>query len=211
MKQFEINARERGNFTKNAVKQLRKEGLVPCVLYGNQKENIHFSICEKDLKGLIYTPDSYIISLNVEGKNHLCILHDAQFHPVTDRVLHLDFLAIDPDKPVSIQVPVAISGNAEGVRQGGKLQILNRKLYVRAFLKDLPDSLEIDITNLELGKSIRAGDLKYDKIQILDPKSTIVCMVKMTRASTSASAAAEAEETAETAETTETTETPEEA
>lgn len=204
MKQFEINARERGNFTKAAVKQLRKEGLVPCVLYGNGKENIHFSVYEKDLRDLIYTPNSYIISLSVESKKHLCILHEVQFHPVTDRVLHLDFLVIDPGKPVSIQVPVAISGNPEGVRQGGKLQILNRKLHVRALLKDLPDKLDIDVTNLTLGKTVTAGDLKYEKIQILAPRSTIICMVKMTRASTSAAAEAaeiEAEETEETAET----------
>ncbi|MDD5314812.1 MAG: 50S ribosomal protein L25, partial [Bacteroidales bacterium] len=174
MKQFEINARERGIFTKTAVKQLRKEGMVPCVLYGNNDENIHFSVLEKDLKDLIFTPNSYIISLNIEGKKHLCVMHDTQFHPVTDRVLHLDFLAIDPLQPVSISVPIAISGNSEGVRQGGKLQVINRKLRVRAHLKDLPDSLDIDITNLELGKAITAGELKYENVQILAPKSTII-------------------------------------
>lgn len=193
MKQFEINARERSNFTKAAVKQLRKEGLVPCVLYGNNQENVHFSVSQKDLKDLIYTPNSYIISLNIEGKKQLCILHEAQFHPVTDSILHLDFLTIDPAKPVSIHVPISVSGNSEGVRQGGKLQILNRKLLVRATMKDLPDTLDIDITNLSLGKAITAGELKYDNVQILSPKSTIICMVKMTRASTSASASAAAE------------------
>ncbi len=195
MKQFEINARERSNFTKAAVKQLRKEDMVPCVLYGNNKENVHFSVSRKDLKDLIYTPNSYIISVNVDGKKQLCILHEAQFHPVTDSILHLDFLAIDPKKPVSIHIPIAITGNSEGVRQGGKLQILNRKLLVRANMKDLPDTLDVDITNLILGKAITAGDLKYDNIQILSPKSTIICMVKMTRASTSASASATAETT----------------
>ncbi len=193
MKQFEINARERSNFTKAAVKQLRKEGLVPCVLYGNNQENVHFSVSQKDLKDLIYTPNSYIISLNIEGKKQLCILHEAQFHPVTDSILHLDFLTIDPAKPVSIHVPISVPGNSEGVRQGGKLQILNRKLLVRANMKDLPDTLDIDITNLLLGKAITAGELKYDNVQILSPKSTIICMVKMTRASTSASASAAAE------------------
>jgi large subunit ribosomal protein L25 len=198
MKQFEINARERSNFTKAAVKQLRKEDMVPCVLYGNKKENVHFSVSRKDLKDLIYTPNSYIISVNVDGKKQLCILHEAQFHPVTDSILHLDFLTIDPKKPVSIHIPIAITGNSEGVRQGGKLQVLNRKLLVRANMKDLPDTLDVDITNLTLGKAITAGDLKYDNIQILSPKSTIICMVKMTRASTSASASA-ASETTETA------------
>lgn len=133
MKQFEINATKRGNFTKNAVKQLRRDGMVPCVLYGNKTENIHFSVLEKDLKDLIYTPSSYIISLNIEGKKSLCILHEVQFHPVTERVLHLDFLAIDKSRPISITIPVVISGNSEGVRQGGKMQVLNRKLLVNGY------------------------------------------------------------------------------
>ena len=193
MKQFEINATKRGNFTKNAVKQLRRDGMVPCVLYSNKTENIHFSVLEKDLKDLIYTPSSYIISLNIEGKKSLCILHEVQFHPVTERVLHLDFLAIDKSRPISITIPVVISGNSEGVRQGGKMQVLNRKLLVNGLLKDLPDQLDIDVTDLTLGKSITAGDLKFDNIRITSPRSTIICMVKMTRASTSASAATEEE------------------
>ena len=196
MKQFEINAHKRGNFTKAAVKQLRREGMVPCVLYGNETENIHFAVLEKDLKDLIYTPSSFIISINIDGKKSLCILHQTQFHPVSDKILHLDFLAIDPAKPITIQVPVSISGNSEGVRQGGKLQVLNRKLLISGFLKDLPDQLNIDVTDLTLGKTITAGDLKYDNIRIMSPRGTIICMVKMTRASTSATAAT-AEETEE--------------
>ena len=196
MKQFEINAHKRENFTKAAVKQLRREGMVPCVLYGNDTENIHFAVLEKDLKDLIYTPSSYIISINIDGKKSLCILHQTQFHPVSDKILHLDFLAIDPAKPITIQVPVSISGNSEGVRQGGKLQVLNRKLLISGFLKDLPDQLNIDVTDLTLGKTITAGDLKYDNIRIMSPRGTIICMVKMTRASTSATAAT-AEETEE--------------
>jgi len=196
MKQFEINAHKRGNFTKAAVKQLRREGMVPCVLYGNETENIHFAVLEKDLKDLIYTPSSFIISINIDGKKSLCILHQTQFHPVSDKILHLDFLAIDPAKPITIQVPVSISGNSEGVRQGGKLQVLNRKLLISGFLKDLPDQLNLDVTDLVLGKAITAGDLKYDNIRIMSPRGTIICMVKMTRASTSATATA-VEETEE--------------
>ena len=196
MKQFEINAHKRENFTKVAVKQLRREGMVPCVLYGNDTENIHFAVLEKDLKDLIYTPSSYIISINIDGKKSLCILHQTQFHPVSDKILHLDFLAIDPAKPITIQVPVSISGNSEGVRQGGKLQVLNRKLLISGFLKDLPDQLNLDVTDLVLGKAITAGDLKYDNIRIMSPRGTIICMVKMTRASTSATATA-VEETEE--------------
>ncbi|HKM30870.1 MAG: 50S ribosomal protein L25 [Bacteroidales bacterium] len=197
MKHFEIKARERDNFTKAAVKQLRKEGRVPCVLYGNKMEPLHFSVLEKELKNLIYTPYSYIVELSVEKKKHICLLQQAQFHPLHDRVLHLDFLAIDPKKPVSVTVPVVLTGNSIGVREGGKMHILNRKLLIRANLEDLPDSLNIDVTKLALGGTIAAGDLKFDNIQILTPASTIVCMVKMTRASISDAAAEAAEEAEE--------------
>ena len=188
MKQFEIDAQRRASFTKAAVKQLRKDVLVPCVIYGNKKENEHFTVIEKDLKNLIYTPGSYIVALNIEGTKQLCVLHEAQFHPVTDKILHLDFLAVKPGEPVTIHIPVVITGTSEGVRQGGKLQVITRKLLVKGTLEHLPDTLDIDITNLPLGKSVVAGDLKYKDIQIISPKATIICMVKMTRAATAAAA-----------------------
>ncbi|NLA16103.1 MAG: 50S ribosomal protein L25/general stress protein Ctc [Bacteroidales bacterium] len=207
MKQFEITAHKRDSFTKAAVKQLRREGRVPCILYGNQMDTIHFSVLEKDLRNLIYTPNSYIVSLNIEGKNQLCLLQDSQFHPLTDRILHLDFLAIDPEKPVSVHVPVVLKGNSVGVREGGKMYVLNRKLLVSANLEDLPDTLDVDVTDLALGEAITAEDLEFDNLQILTPKSAIVCMVKMTRASISdAAAEAEEDEAGEAEEGTEATE-----
>ena len=136
------------------------------------------------------TPNSYIIELDVEGKKQLVVLHDIQYHPVTDKALHVDFLAIREDKPVVINVPVSISGNSIGVRQGGKLMVSTRKLKVSGMIKDLPDKLDIDITDLNLGKQIVAGDLHYDNIQIVSPKATIICSIRMTRA---AAAAANAE------------------
>lgn len=191
MKHFQLNAQKREAFTKAAVKQLRRQGLVPGVLYGHKKENVHFSVVEKDMKDLIYTPNSYIIELNVDGEMHLCMIHDAQYHPVTDILLHLDLLAVNPDELVTINIPVAVSGNSEGVRQGGKLQINARKLRVKGHINDLPDTLNVDVTNLGLGKSIVANDLHFDNLQIVSPKTTIICMVKMTRAAAAASTTAE--------------------
>lgn len=182
MKQFEINATKREAFTKAAVKQLRREGNVPCVLYGNKLENVHFSLNEKELGGLIYTPNSYIVSLNFDGQKQLCILYQSQFHPVTDRILHLDFLAVNENDPITINVPVLIDGHSEGVRQGGKLQVMARKVRIKAKLNDLPDDVTVDITNLLIGKAIVAGDIKIDNVQVVTSKNAIICMVKSTRA-----------------------------
>lgn len=164
--------------------------MVPCVLYGNKKENEHFTVVEKDLKNLIYTPSSYIVALSIEGSKQLCVLHEAQYHPVTDKILHLDFLAVNPSEPVTIHIPVVVTGTSEGVRQGGKLQVVARKLLVKGKMENLPDTIDIDITDLPLGKTIVAGDLKYDGIQIISPKTTMICMVKMTRAATAAASQA---------------------
>jgi large subunit ribosomal protein L25 len=117
-------------------------------------------------------------------------MRELQFHPVTDKILHIDFYAVDPAKPIAIDIPVAITGNSEGVRAGGKLHILNRKLKVSALPKNLPDTLPVDVTNLAVGKTITAGDLSFDKVTIITPKTTIICAVKVTRAVAPAEAAA---------------------
>lgn len=183
-------AREIGN--KQSLKQLRKSGEVPCVLYGQNTPNVNFSINAKNLKKITHTPKSYIINIEIDGKEQLCVFHDAQFHPVTDETLHVDFLAVSSAKPVVIDVPVVITGNSDGVKQGGKLLVSSRKLKVSALLDKLPDELTVDITTLQLGKTIVAGDLSFDGIQIVSPKSTIICAVKMTRAALGAAAAAAA-------------------
>jgi large subunit ribosomal protein L25 len=191
MKTIKLNGQPRTNLGKKGNKQLRKQELVPCVLYGNKTENTNFVLVEKELKPLIYSPFSYIVEINIDGKLHTCILKDMQFHPVSDKLLHIDFLHVDESKPVSIDVPVKITGNSEGVKQGGKLQLLNRKLKVSALLSDLPDELPVDITNLQLGKSISVGDLAIENLNILTPKSNIICSVKVTRAALGAAAATE--------------------
>lgn len=191
MKTIKLNGESRTNLGKKGSKALRKQELVPCVLYGNKVENLNFVVVDKELKGLIYSPFSYIVEVSIDGKIHKCILKDIQFHPVSDRILHIDFMNVDDDKPIAIDVPVKITGHSEGVKQGGKLQVLSRKLKVSALLNDLPDELPIDITSLQLGKSICVGDLEFDKFDILTPKSNIICSVKVTRAAMGAAAAAE--------------------
>jgi large subunit ribosomal protein L25 len=182
MKTIDLKGTARKDLKKSAVKALRRAGQVPCVVYGNGSENIHFTVDEKELKNLVYTPNVYLVNLDIDGKVSLSVMREIQFHPVTDKILHIDFYAVDAAKPIAIDVPVAISGNSEGVRAGGKLHILNRKIKVSALPEDLPDTLPVDITNLALGKIITAGDLSFDKVNIITPKTTIICTVKMTRA-----------------------------
>lgn len=188
--QLKGTAREIG--TKQSLKQLRKNEEVPCVIYGPGVENVNFSLNEKELKAITHTPKSYIIEIEVNGTKHLCVYHQAQFHPVTDETLHVDFLAVSEARPVVIDIPLNIYGNSEGVKQGGKLMVSSRKLKISAPLDKLPDELPIDITTLQLGKTIIAGDLSYDGLQIVSPRNTIICQVKMTRAALGAAAAAAA-------------------
>lgn len=192
MKTIKLNGQPRTGLGKKDSKTLRKQELVPCVLYGNKAENTNFVLVDKELKGLIYSPSSYIVEVCIDEKIHKCILKDIQFHPVSDKILHIDFLNVDESKPVAIEIPVEITGHSEGVKQGGKLQVLSRKLKVSALIKDLPDELMVDITNLQLGKSISVSDLSYDKLEILTPASKIICSVKVTRAAMGAAAAEEA-------------------
>ncbi|MCK9628150.1 MAG: 50S ribosomal protein L25 [Bacteroidales bacterium] len=192
MKTFNLKGTLRNGANKQAIKTLRRNGEVPCVLYGPGIENVLFSVNAKELLLVTHTPNSYIIELEIADKKYTAVYHTAQFHPVTDETLHVDFLAVSSEKPVSINVPIIITGNSEGVRQGGKLSVSARKLKVSALMANLPDTLTVDITNLSLGKTIVAGELKYDNIQILSPKSTIICAVKMTRAAIGAAAAAAA-------------------
>ena len=192
MQQISLKGTNREIGNKALVKAVRRDNLVPCVYYGNGVENTVFSVALKDLETILNTPNSYIIEIDIEGKKQLAVLQAVQFHPVTDKPLHVDFLAIQEDKPVTINIPVVITGNSIGVRQGGKLMVSTRKLKVSGMMKDLPDTLPVDITELNLGKQIVAGDLHYDNIQIMSPKATIVCSVKMTRAAASAAADAQA-------------------
>lgn len=181
MKQLEINGTARVTGRKADVKNVRKEEKVPCVVYGAGVENTAFSIDDKALKSLTHTIYSHIVKLNVDGRQCLAILKEVQYHPITDNAIHADFLAIDPAKPVTIEVPIKVTGNSEGVRQGGKLAVPVRKLKVNGLIDAIPDELPIDITNLKIGKQINAGDLNFDGIKIVSPKGTLVCAVRATR------------------------------
>ena len=187
MKHIELKGliREAGN--KAVVKAIRKEGLVPCNLYGLGMENVLFTVSAKDLKSVTHTPNSYIIDLELsDGKKYQAVLHEIQWHPVTDEALHVDFLAVSAEKPVVIDVPVKITGHSEGVKLGGKLLVSSRKLRISAMLDKLPDDIEVDITSLKIGKQIVAGDLHYEGVTIVSPKGTIICSVRPTRATAQA-------------------------
>lgn len=190
METIKINGAKREAFGKKGSKEVRREGMVPAVVYGGHEEPLHFSLNEKELKSLLFTPNSYIVELDVDGKKELAVLRDVQYHPVKDYPMHIDFFRVLPGKPVSIDVPVRIVGNSEGVKLGGKLTVQKRKLRISGMVESLPDYLEIDITNLGIGKSIFVGDLKFDNLTLLTPATTSVCAVIMTRAARGAAAAA---------------------
>ncbi len=192
MKTISLKGNPREITRKSETKAMRRGNQIPCVIYGQGVQNVHFSVYDRDLLQIMNTPNAYIIELNIEGKVYNAVYHAAQFHPVTDEPLHVDFLAVNEVKPVVISVPVIVTGNSEGVRQGGKLILNTRKLKISAKMSDLPDNITVDVTNLTIGKSIAAGDVKIDNVQILTPKTTIICAVKMTRAAIGAAAAAAA-------------------
>lgn len=185
MQVFELKGEKRNDLGKKATKAVRVDAKVPCVLYGGG-ENVHFSVVEKDLSKLLYTPVVYTIKLDINGTSYNAVMRDIQFHPVTDRVLHIDFFQIFADKPVIMEIPVKLRGFAEGVQAGGKLVQVIRKLKVKALPADLPGELDVDVTSLGLGKSIKVKELSFDKFEIVNAKEVVVAQVKMTRAAKAA-------------------------
>lgn len=184
MQVFELKGEKRNDLGKKATKAVRTDAKVPCVLYGGEG-NVHFSVVEKDLSKLLYTPIVYTVKLNIGGVAYNAIMREIQFHPVTDRVLHMDFYQIAADKPVIMEIPLKLKGFAEGVQAGGKLVQVIRKLKVKALPGDLPGDLEIDVTSLGLGKAIKVKDLAFDKFEIVNAKEVVIAQVKMTRAAKS--------------------------
>ena len=183
MKHIELKGQVREAGNKAAVKAVRRAGQVPCNIYGLGIENVLFTIDAQDLKTITHTPNSYIIDLELSnGTKMYAVLHEVQYHPVSDEALHVDFLAVSEEKPVTIEVPVKVVGHSEGVKMGGKLLVSSRKLRVNAMMNNLPDVLEVDCTHLMIGKQIVAGDLNYEGVTIVSPKATIICSVRPTRA-----------------------------
>lgn len=196
MKQIAINGTARTDLGKKASREIRRNGNVPCVIYGEKKdangmpEAIHFTVSEKEINKIVYTPHIYLIDINIDGTDHKAVIKEIQFHPVKDNVLHVDFYEVNAEKPIVMAVPIAPKGLAEGVRAGGRLNAMVRKLKVRAPYAAIPEKLEIDVTSLGLGKSIKAGSLHFEGLELVTPKEVVVLTVKMTRAARGAAAAA---------------------
>ena len=184
MKTLQLKAVKRADFGKKAAKAFRREGLVPCMIYGGGEE-IAFTVDAKEVKPLIYTPNSYIVELDIDGKVEKAVMREVQFHPVREQILHIDFYRVQEGKPVAIAVPVRLSGTAEGVKVGGKLALSARKLTVNALVDQLPDEVVVDVTPLKVGQTIFVGDLKMEGVSFVTPATTAVCAVRVTRASRS--------------------------
>ena len=180
MKTLEIKGSLRQDLGKKESKDLRKQGIVPCVIYGGEK-NLHFSAHENQFKKLVYTPDVFLVKLEVDGQVFDTVMQDIQFHPVSDSIIHIDFVQVFPDKKVTVNLPVRLTGSSVGLLEGGKLRQRRRYLKVKGLIKDMPDRLEIDLTDLNIGESMKISDLVYDNLEILDPPRAMVAGVVSSR------------------------------
>ena len=181
MKKVSVSGSPREDVGKKDAKRLRREGNVPCVVYGG-KEQIQFFASEKSFKDIVYTPDACIVQLSIGKKKMEAVLQDIQFHPVTDRILHADFLEIFSDKPVKMAIPIKITGSSPGVIAGGKMLIKRRRLNVMALPDNLPAEIDVDISALEIGDSVVVGELSMDDVEFIDPENSVVVLVKSARA-----------------------------
>ena len=198
MKTIEIKGSLRTELGKKSSKKVRKEGNVPCVIYGKE-QNVHFHAHENTFKNLIYTPDAHLVNLDLEGKEYKVVLQDVQFHPVSVKITHIDFIEVFDDKPLVVSLPIKVTGDSVGVKAGGKLRIKKRHLKVRGYVNDIPEHLLIDITDVKIHHSVKVGDLTYDKIELIDPKITTVLSVATSRVVTKEEEEAEAAAAAGTA------------
>ena len=189
MKEIDVIGKKRSETGKKASKLLRKEGFVPCNLYGEAKDEdglpkaMSFVASMKELRKIVYTPHIYVINLIIDGERHTSIIKELQFHPVTDALLHIDFYEVNDQKPITIGIPVKLTGLAQGVRDGGRMNLSVRKLNVTAKYQDIPEHLDIDVTDLKIGKSIKVGELHFDGLELATGKDVVVCSIKATRKS----------------------------
>ena len=195
MKEINVTGQKRTDLGKKASKTLRKEGLVPCNLYGQATADgkpvaMSFACPMTELRKVVYTPHIYVINLVIDGESHTAIMKELQFHPVTDALLHVDFLEVNDQKPITIGIPVKLVGLAQGVRDGGRMNLSMRKLNVTAPYQQIPEHLDVDVTALKIGKSIKVGELSFEGLEIANAKEVIVCSIKMTRQADAAAAAA---------------------
>jgi large subunit ribosomal protein L25 len=180
MKKVSMSGSLRENVGKKDAKKHRKEGNVPCVIYGG-KEQVHFSMDERNFTKFLFTPEVYIVDIELNGKTYSTILQDIQYHPVTDKVLHADFMELIEGKPVKLAIPVRLTGSASGVIKGGRLVKKLRKVVVKGLVEDIPDELVVDISKLEIGDTVKIRDLRIDKLELLDIPSEMVVGVRTTR------------------------------
>ena len=180
MKTVSMSGSLRENVGKKDAKKVRREGKVPCVLYGG-KEHIHFTLDDKEFGKIIFTPEVYVVALNINGKEYKAVLKDVQYHPITDHYLHADFYEVLLDKPFVIALPIIFEGNAPGILLGGRLVKKMRKLIVRGYINDMPDNIVVDISELNIADSIKVRDIKFDKLEFLDPMRSEIVGVKTAR------------------------------
>ena len=203
MKSLTIKGSKRESVGKSATKALRNAGRVPCVLYGGG-EPLHFSADERAFKNLVYTPETHTVVIELEdGSKHNAIMQDIQFHPVSDKILHVDFFRLFPDKEVTVNIPVKTEGVAPGIIKGGSLSLVLKKLKVKAIPANLPDAVVVDINKLDIGDKVYVSELRNDKYKLMHPDSVVVVQVKMSRVAMKVVQDDVQEETTETVTTTE--------
>ena len=181
MKTVSLSGSLRENVGKKDTKALRMAEMVPCVMYGSGEEQVHFATAEKNFKKILFTPETYIIEFDVNGKIYKTILQDIQYHPVTDRVLHADFLIVKEDQPITVTLPVALEGSAACVMRGGKLKKGVRKVKVCGLIKDLPDYIKVNISNVNINEAIKVKDLNIENVTPVTPGYTVIVAVNMAR------------------------------
>ena len=181
MKTLAISVKERLNVGKTNTRALRNQGNVPCVLYGGEKQ-VTFYAHENDFRKLVYTPDTFVVDLDVDGKKTKAIMQDIQFHPVSEKILHIDFLEVFNDKPITVSLPVNLSGVAIGVKNGGNLMFRRPKIITKGLLSNLPEAINIDIEHLKIGMFIYIKDVVIEGAEFLAPPNSVVVGVKTARA-----------------------------
>lgn len=196
MKSIQINARKRTELGGSSALRLRRQDNVPCVIYGGETP-VHFYAHKNAFRHLVYTPEVKIAEIDIEGQVYRALMQDVQFDPVKDSLMHIDFIQLVPGKPVTVEIPVTLTGNARGVRAGGKLKLVLRKVKVKALPENLPDAITHDITDLRIGQSVRVSDLATGAFEILNAPSAVICSIKTTR-----NVVKDADEETETAEAT---------
>ena len=189
MKTFDLKGTVRTDLGKKATKAERVLDKVPCVLYGGA-ENVHFTTTIGEIRKMIYSPEVFVVNLDIDDKKTKSIMKALQFHPVSDKVLHIDFLEVTEDRPVVVELPVKLEGLAEGVKAGGKLALEMRKLKVKGLYTQIPENVIVDVTELGLGKSIQVANVAVENLEILNAKNAVVAQVKLTRAARGAAATA---------------------